>query len=257
MLVSTASRAIIARVGNTKPPEKLCSRHSIERRCRLANPPINCLVAYTLSIKASLTPSRWAVDPLASLLVPNDAEFQLQDGPQLFHIDESVAEVPEERLLLGKDEVLLLTSITRAPAHFSTSFDGVDLDPRRVQKMKLELPLLTSDHEIDMQRFVRVIIPDLANEHLPLESLDEEADEGLSWPSRDAALPDVYSRKNTNEKLEVSPVLLSYMCNTLDYGDGITKHLLFEDVELPAKKVQLLPLYLLALELTLVDRSLR
>ena len=123
--------------------------------------------------------------------------------------------------------------------------------------MKLELPLLTSDHEIDMQRFVRVMIPDLANEHLPLESLNEEADEGLSWPSRYTALPDIYSRKSTDEKLDVSPVVLSYMANTLDCGNGIPKHVLFENVELPVNKVLLLPHHLLALELTLVPRNRR
>lgn len=121
--------------------------------------------------------------------------------------------------------------------------------------MKLELPLLTSDHDIDMQRFARVMVPDLANEHLPLESLDEEADEGLSWPSTYAALPDLYSRQSSNEKLEVSPVLMSYMRNALDYGNGITKHVLFENVELQRKEVQLLPHHLLALELTLIDRN--
>ena len=192
---------------------------------------------------------------MAGLLVPNDAEFQLRDGPELFHIDETVGEVSEERLLLGKEELLLLTSITRTPEHCS-SFDGMDLDPRRVQKMKLELPLLMSDHEIDLHSFVRLMVPDLAKEHLPLESLDEEADEGLSWPSRYAALQNVYSRKSTNEKMEVSSAVLSYLRSTLDYDNEITKNALFEDVELPANKVQLLaPHHLLALELTLVARN--
>ena len=208
----------------------------------------------TIYKRAALTAGRWAVDPLARLLVPNDAEIQLQDGPQLLHIDETVAEVPEERLLLGKDEVLLLSSITSTPEH-CLSFEGVDLDPRRVQEMKLELPLLMSDHEIDMQSFVRVMVSDLANEHLPLESLDEEADEGLSWPSKCTALTDIYSRKSTDERLDVSPVVLSHMANTLDCGDGITKYVLFEDVELPVDKVLLLPHHLLASELTLVDRN--
>ena len=185
-----------------------------------------------------LTTNAWIVDPLAGLLKPEDLELQLEDGLHLVKIDEAVAKVPEEKLVLGIDEIQLLSSLTRSPEHHP-HFDGVDLDPHRVRNMKLELPLLRSDHDLDMQDFPRTLVPDLANEHLPLESLDEEADEGLSWPSRYSTLLDMYSFKSMAEKFEVSPDLLSLMRNALGHENGTAEHMAFEAVEILQSKVKM------------------
>ena len=99
----------------------------------------------------------------------------------------------------------------------------------------MELPLLSTDHELDMHDFARTIIPDLTNEHLPLESLDDEADEGLSWPSTCATLPDVHFAKCKAEKLEISPEWLNYMRDILSLQN---EHLQFEASELSWKKVE-------------------
>lgn len=193
---------------------------------------------------------------MAGLLGPEDPGLQLQDGPRLFKIDEAVAKVPEEKLVLGKDGIQLLSSLTNIP-EYHPNFDGVDLDPHRVRDMKVELPILRSDHDLDMQDFARTVVPDLANEHLPLESLDEEADEGLSWPSRYSALPEMYSRKSTAEKLEVSPDLLDYMRNAIDRESYTTEHMAFEAVEILATKVKVMTWWSFESELTLHHRSLR
>ena len=183
-----------------------------------------------------LTTNHLEVDPLAGLLVSENAHVDLEDGPNLFKLDEANAKVPEEKLYIGRDEALLLRSLTESLEH--NSFEGVELDPHRIRNIKQELPMLSTDHETDMREFAPSLIPDLANEHLPLEMLDEEADEGLSWPSEYAALPDKYLDACRTEKLDVSLDLLDYMRGLLDYDKLVVDHSSFDVEEIPRKKVK-------------------
>ena len=77
--------------------------------------------------------------------------------------------------------------------------------------MKLELPMLSTDHELDMSEFAKSVIPDLINEHLPLESLDEEADEGMSWPSAFTDLLDDVFQRFKAEKVVVLGYLIIHI----------------------------------------------
>lgn len=53
----------------------------------------------------------------------------------------------------------------------------------QVRDMKLEAPLLRTDHEIDMRMFRRRISLDFMEIDVPLEQLDDENDESLKFPS--------------------------------------------------------------------------
>lgn len=183
-----------------------------------------------------LTTNYLEVDPLAGLLISESAHADLEDGENLFKIDEANAKVPEERLYIGRDEAMLLGSLTESLEH--KSFEGVELDPHRIRNIKQELPMLSTDHETDMREFAPPSIPDLVNEHLPLELLDEEADEGLSWPPEYAALPDKYFDTCRTEKLDISLELLDYMRNLISYGQIVVDHPSFELEEIPRKKVK-------------------
>ena len=68
-----------------------------------------------------LTRDHLDINPLADL--PNDASFQSEDHPDLFQITDTNATLPEERLALGKEELLLLASITRTLEQAPT-FEG-------------------------------------------------------------------------------------------------------------------------------------
>ena len=59
-----------------------------------------------------LTNNHLEINPFAGLSAPEDAQVQLQDGPQLFKIEEPSSSRLEEKLVLGKDEILLLGSLT-------------------------------------------------------------------------------------------------------------------------------------------------
>ena len=180
------------------------------------------------------------VDPLVDLPALGDLHIELEDGPQLFKIDHTNGKVPEEKLAIGKDEALLLGSLKAASEH-TLSFEGIVLDPHRVRNMKLELPMLRTDHEANMQDFARPVLPDLAREHLPLEIVDDEADEGLSWPSECASLPDVHYAKCKAEKLVVSLDILDHMRDVWYHDRAAVENLSFELEELPRRKVKASP----------------
>lgn len=163
----------------------------------------------------------------------------LDDPPELFRIDLASVKVPEERLAVDAGAALFLSSIAESvkisPSH---SDEDLGLDRHRVRRMKNELPLLRSDHEIDMLRFASPIVPDLENEFLPLETVGIEEDEGLEWPSRYYALPDVYAKKSRSEKIETSKDDFLYLQQTLNDQLEGGKHGEFDVDDIPYKKVR-------------------
>lgn len=188
-----------------------------------------------------LTTNYLELDPLAGLPSHEAAHAELDDEPELFRIDDEAEANPlEERLAIDRDTILLLGSNTKDLKHES-SFEELGLDPHRIRKLKLELPMLRTDHESDMQDFARKVKPDLANEHLPLELLHEEADEGLGWPPDLHALPDVLLDKCKAEKLDISLGLLDYMRIALNLDSAVVEQPSFELEEVPRKKVNLMP----------------
>lgn len=173
--------------------------------------------------------------PLQGLTLPENLGSFLEDPPELFHVDLSNVKVPEERLAIDAGAASLLSSI---PESAKCEFEDLGIDRHRVRRMKNELPLLRSDHEIDLLRFVSPIVPDLENEFLPLETLDIEEDEGVEWPSSYYALPDEFTRKSRSEKIEASKDDFLYLQQVLKYHLEGGEHAAFEIDGLPYKKVR-------------------
>lgn len=188
-------------------------------------------------------------DPLHCLqgfTLPEDpASFDsfLDDPPELFHLDLALAsvKVPAERLAVDAGAASFLSSIAES-ANFkyspSHSDQDVGIDRHRVRRMKYELPLLRSDHDIDVLRFASPIVPHLDNEFLPLETLDVEEDEGLEWPSGYYALPDEYAKKSRSEKIEASKDDFLYLQQTLKYQFEAGEHGEFDTDDIPCKGVR-------------------
>ncbi len=124
--------------------------------------------------------------------------------------------LPQERLTVDAGAAALLSSIA-ALAKVPPACDDEVIDIHRIRKLKLELPLLRSDHEVDMLSFGARIVPDLEQEFLPLETVNEEADEGLTWPPSCYQLPEKFANKSTSEKLHVSSNALAYLQETLNF----------------------------------------
>lgn len=186
-----------------------------------------------------LTRNHLELDPLQGLRTPDNHLQLLKDLPEPFHIDASNATVPAERMFFDADTASLLASIVPSSNEHIPRFDQVvDIDIHRFRDLKLEPPLLRTDHEWDMQHFARQVQPDLKNEFLPLESIDEEADEGLTWPTKFHRLPEELWQKARSEKLEISSEDLLYLKQNLHDHVGDGSHVSFEEADLTYQRVR-------------------
>lgn len=164
---------------------------------------------------------------------------QLEDTPDLFQLHLENVQVSEERLGIDAESASLLSSveaIAKVVPSRNNQDDGIRTNA--IRSMKIELPLLRSDHELDMLRFARRIVPDLDNEFLPLETVDEEADEGLTWPSKFYDLPDQYDKKLKSEKLEATSGALRFLQESWDFYSGEEELSSIEVDEAPYQKVR-------------------
>lgn len=164
--------------------------------------------------------------------------LELDDHPGLSDIDFAKFKIPEERLTVDAGAASLLSCIAALAKEAPSRHDD-EIDAHRVRQLKHELPLLRSDHELDMLNFAPRIIPGLEHEFLPFETVDEEADEGLTWPSRCYELSNEYAQKSTSEKLQVSSDGFKYLHETLRFPLEGSDHALFEYEDLPYKKVRI------------------
>ncbi|KAL9121366.1 MAG: hypothetical protein Q9187_002080 [Circinaria calcarea] len=160
-----------------------------------------------------------AIHPLQSL-THTPSLPDAQDSPKLFEIDVSCGSLAPERLSVSKEAASLLSSIRETPSG-DCEFDvGVLTNPRRVRNLKMELPLLLTDPALDLRDFREQAILDLAAEHLPHEKVDEELDEGLTWPLRYENLYRKFIEESESEKPTYPKEALLYLQNTLSSHQG-------------------------------------
>ena len=176
--------------------------------------------------------------PLEGIAPPLDFLSQLEDSPDLVHIEPGDFKLPKERLTVDAGAASLLAEVAALakPVIRSDEDDGLNL--HRFRNLKLELPLLRTDHELDMLRFAPQVVPDLEHEFLPYETVDEEADEGLTWPSRCHELPSLYWKKVESEKLQVSRDALQFLQQSLQYHLEGGNHEAFEVDDIPYERVR-------------------
>ncbi|KAL8738027.1 MAG: hypothetical protein Q9181_001134 [Wetmoreana brouardii] len=156
------------------------------------------------------------VKPLDLVPSPDDTLIQQHVEDEWLQLDSRITTPPPERLVAVKEASILL-SATNPKQYEGCNFEGFDPIPtHRVRNLKVELPLLRSDHEVDMLNFAHRIEPNLTEEFIPLETLDDELDEGLGWPSSCHALPEIFFQKARNEKLEVAKEVIEYMRAALE-----------------------------------------
>ncbi|OBT68543.1 hypothetical protein VE03_01695 [Pseudogymnoascus sp. 23342-1-I1] len=81
----------------------------------------------------------------------------------------------------------------------------------RRPKLKLELPLLRSDPDADLEAFRQRQNPCIGDGNFIYEPLDNEKDEGLQWPSRFANLPKAIVKDCSTEKITVTRDTMVYL----------------------------------------------
>lgn len=156
------------------------------------------------------------INPLDLVPSPDDFSVEPDAGLQWLALDFGITIPPSEKLVAVKEASTLLAA-TNPKQYEGCDSEGFDpLPTHRIRNLKLELPLLRSDHEVDMLNLVRRIEPNLAEEFIPFETVDDELDEGIGWPSSCHELPDMFFQKAQNEKLEVPKEVVAYMKAALD-----------------------------------------
>lgn len=180
-------------------------------------------------------------DPLQGvqgLTLSENLGSSLDHPPELFHIHLTSAKIPDERLAVDAGAATFLSSIAESLKQSpSYSDQELGIDRHRVRRMKHELPLLRSDHEIDVLRFASPIVPDLEYDFLPLETLDVEEDESLEWPSSYYVLPDEFAKISKSEKIEASEDDFLYLQQTLRLDVEGGEYRASEIDDLPYKRV--------------------
>ena len=167
----------------------------------------------------------------------DDSPFGFSDDAHLLDIQSTKLSPPPERLSVSKDAAMLLASIRNDP------FEDIILDdcflpnPHRIRDLKVETPLLRTDHDLDMQRFFQHIDPDLKNEHFPLEKVDEEQDEGFGWPSSYEKFLEKIRARTSTEKLSIPKGSLIYLQGVLKYHEGIDVQQVLEECLESSRKV--------------------
>ena len=145
---------------------------------------------------------------------PDDSHEDFSDFGEI----EAAARSPlPERLTIDRHSLTYLREL-RTEEQLIPQWELLpELDPHRIRNLKQELPLLRTDHETDMLDFPRRMEVDLKNEFIPLEKVDEEQDEGLTWPTKYKDFADAYFKDLREEKLGISRDVLAYMQDALDF----------------------------------------
>ncbi len=85
------------------------------------------------------------------------------------------------------------------------------LDGRLTRKLRVETPLLKTDHMSDFKDFAKWEQSHRRDGSLPMEPLDEEMDVGLEWPQRLLTMPGELMKEVEGGKIEILKETLVYL----------------------------------------------
>ena len=136
--------------------------------------------------------------------------IESDDEPMLLEAEGSPAQIQNERILIPKNALALLSNVTTAQGQ--VLHDGLPLPKiHRSRDMKVELPLLRTDPEVDMQDHPHRVMPELAKELIPLEKVEDGKDESLQWSGCSHSLPAKVNAKLASELLTISKNTILYL----------------------------------------------
>lgn len=120
-----------------------------------------------------------------------------------------------ERLAVNKDTAILLKEVLSGKQALVNDEDQQYRAWKEVSGLKLERPLLSTDSELDLLEFGSTKEPDLNDLRVPLDSVDEENDEGLCWPSSYLRCPEKCFDQINSDKIRVSKEVLVLLQDTV------------------------------------------
>jgi hypothetical protein len=146
-----------------------------------------------------------------NFLVPSNDDFDryLHD-PSDATILSAVSALIKERLAVDKDAALLLR-VAYSPEEVLT-IDPSATDSRMwIRDLKQELPVLQSDHQLDLLSFGNLAVPDFKTLRIPSEVTVEQNDEGFGWPTKYLSYPAQCDAQFKTEKLAVTREVLVHL----------------------------------------------
>ncbi|KAL1960415.1 hypothetical protein VTO42DRAFT_7714 [Malbranchea cinnamomea] len=148
---------------------------------------------------------------LATRLNHPDSSILSVEGTQ-----NTLSDSQREKLNISKSAMIFLSSVLNVPTFVNgrgseIRWDELLPDYLRFRKMKMEEPMLRSDHELDMRSFRELTSLDQMELDLPLEQLDNENDEGLVFPAYYRNLPEQMQSRTKKEKLDCPRNVLHFL----------------------------------------------
>ncbi|EOA87042.1 uncharacterized protein SETTUDRAFT_87328 [Exserohilum turcica Et28A] len=121
-------------------------------------------------------------------------------------ITNAIPALTRERLAVSKETALLLKAVYSLEEHPSASYFG-----NGGNHPKQELPVLQTDHDLDLLSFASVTPLDWKHIKIPSEIIIEQDDEGLEWPTRYLSIAKRCDAQAKAEKLVVSRHALVFL----------------------------------------------
>lgn len=156
------------------------------------------------------------LNPLTLLPEPDYGPLRLEEPNESANIGSLQTSLANEKLVISKDAAKLLLACTTAPTTEACGNEALLGVRQSAYKEKVEVPILLTDHELDVQRFGQRVEPDLAGFNLPYERIDEEHDEGFTWPDKYYIRRDELDSNCIGEKIEATRDVFVYLQNALD-----------------------------------------
>lgn len=165
-------------------------------------------------------------DPLSSELIPlpeedfccDDREFDgfLEPDALLREVHHNL----NERLDVDKEAANFLMSTLRTCKQYEGEEIAVDLDTSDLRRLKLELPVLARDHEVDMISLRRRNEVKLSGQGIKPFHLDKEKGESIEFSSADIDTKRQLDIDLRNEKLDVGRETVELLRQLRDIADG-------------------------------------
>lgn len=156
----------------------------------------------------------------STLQDPSTGDFETKLSTAATHVKSK----EKERLEIERDGAVFLSSIIK-PTTQQPLLHPASTSRHRVKNMKIDPPILQSDHELDMRAFshgVSVIPLDPSKLDLPLEQLEVENDEGIEWPRYYMDFPAQVWEMVRAEKLDCTREVLLFIQGVRDVRwDGV------------------------------------
>jgi hypothetical protein len=172
-------------------------------------------------------------DPVKCIPVDKaeDIDSSLRDPIDAPHLSlaslPSLAQFEKEKLGVGRDAAVFLCSAMKPPVilHDESEklWDECLPDRYRVTNMMQEVPMVKSDHELDMRLFRSRISLETLELDLPLEIIDDENDEGLRFPSNFWEMSRQMRERLKREKLDCTREVLMFIQGIRDPGASLTE----------------------------------